>query len=193
MVVPPKSMVYCGNPIAMNDLGLPPCQETSKEQLLLKSPLVLHLLIIIRGRGFLCPHVCRQIAIAILDTLKEKAPYIYIYIYKYIYILCICIYIYIVYIYYVYIYIYYVYIYILCIYIYIFIYLFIDLFIVIHFTVATKHTCSIIFNDRSPSFTQKPTNEGMFDNTKTYNKTMLNLHFGWLSPNLVPNDTYIHI
>jgi hypothetical protein len=76
MVGTPKSMVYCGNPIAMNDLGLPPCQETSKEQLLLKSPLVLHLLII-RGRCFLFPHVCRQIAIAILDTLKEKAPYIY--------------------------------------------------------------------------------------------------------------------
>ena len=63
--------------------------------------------------------------------------------------------------------------------------------IVIHSMVAAKHTCSIIFSDRSPSFTQKPTNEGMFDNTKTYNKTMLNLHFGWLSPNLVPNDTYI--
>ena len=63
--------------------------------------------------------------------------------------------------------------------------------IVIHSMVAAKHTCSIILSDRSPSFTQKPTNEGMFDNTKTYNKTMLNLHFGWLSPNLVPNDTYI--
>ena len=82
MVGTPKSMVYCGNPIAMNDLGLPPCQETSKEQLLLKSPLVLHLLII-RGRCFLFPHVCRQIAIAILDTLKEKAPYIYIDSYSY--------------------------------------------------------------------------------------------------------------